>query len=58
MRLPEPLISWFDVGPLPVGIRYSEAQEFYFAVFLMISILLSIIVRLGNLPRVAMTGHQ
>lgn len=34
IRLPDRLDDWFGIGPLPLAIRYSEPQEYYFAVFL------------------------
>ena len=34
IRLPDRLEDWFGIGPLPLAIRYSEPQEYYFAVFL------------------------
>jgi hypothetical protein len=34
VRLPDRLDDWLGIGPLPLAIRYSEPQEYYFAVFL------------------------
>ncbi len=44
-HLPERLKKLLDLGPLPVEIRWSEAQEYYFALFLLIY-LASVRVRL------------
>ena len=34
VRLPERFKEWFDLGPLPLELRYSEPQEYYFGLFL------------------------
>lgn len=34
VRLPERLKSWLELSTLPLEIRYSESQEYYFALFL------------------------
>ncbi|MGH8544797.1 MAG: hypothetical protein ACREX3_14460, partial [Gammaproteobacteria bacterium] len=49
IRLPDRLEDWFGIGPLPLAIRYSEPQEYYFAVFLALY-LTSIWYRLRQLP--------
>jgi hypothetical protein len=45
VRLPERLQTWLDLPALPLAIRYSEPQEYYFSLFLLIY-LASIRVRL------------
>ncbi len=50
IRIPDRLESWFGIGPLPLAIRYSEPQEYYFAVFLSIY-LCSVWFRARQLPR-------
>jgi len=49
IRLPDRLEDWFGIGPLPLAIRYSEPQEYYFAVFLALY-LTSIWYRVRQLP--------
>ncbi|MGH8523449.1 MAG: hypothetical protein ACREXY_04315 [Gammaproteobacteria bacterium] len=49
VRLPDRLEDWFGIGPLPLAIRYSEPQEYYFAVFLALY-LISIWYRVRQLP--------
>lgn len=49
IRLPDRLEDWFGIGPLPLAIRYSEPQEYYFAVFLALY-LISIWYRVRQLP--------
>lgn len=46
VRLPERIKSLFDIEQLPLELRFSEPQEYYFALFLLIY-LLSIRKRLG-----------
>lgn len=36
IRLPERIKTWFDLDRVPFEIRYSETQEYYFALFLLI----------------------
>ncbi|MGH8582849.1 MAG: hypothetical protein ACREWG_08685 [Gammaproteobacteria bacterium] len=50
IRIPDRLEDWFGIGPLPYAIRYSEPQEYYFAVFLSVY-LLTIWLRLRELQR-------
>jgi hypothetical protein len=39
VRMPDRLEDWFGIGPLPFAIRWSEAQEYYFALFLCLYLL-------------------
>ncbi len=50
VALPERLVKWFDMAHLPYHFRYSETQEYYFAVFLMLY-LLSFMYRLRALAQ-------
>ncbi len=39
VRVPDRLEDWFGLGPLPFAIRWSEPQEYYFALFLFLYLL-------------------
>lgn len=39
VRMPDRLDKWFGIGPLPFAIRWSEPQEYYFALFLFLYLL-------------------
>lgn len=39
VRMPDRLEDWFGIGPLPFAIRWSEPQEYYFALFLCLYLL-------------------
>ncbi len=39
VRVPDRVEDWFGIGPLPYAIRWSEPQEYYFALFLCLYLL-------------------